>query len=52
MRYCKECGHHIEFEHGELIGYCPICDKKFIVYILCQHTQGIQESSNLKRCMC
>jgi hypothetical protein len=27
-RYCKECGHHIEFKYGEEFGYCPICDKK------------------------
>ena len=27
-KYCKECGHHIEFQYGEEFGYCPICDKK------------------------
>ena len=27
-RYCKECGHRIEFQYGENTGYCPICDKK------------------------
>lgn len=27
-RYCKECEHHIEFQHGEAKGYCPICDKE------------------------
>ena len=27
-RYCKECGHQIEFEYGVEHGYCPICDKK------------------------
>lgn len=27
-RYCKECGHHIEFQYGEVKGYCPICDKE------------------------
>lgn len=26
--YCKECGHHIEFQYGESTGYCPICDKE------------------------
>ena len=28
MRYCKECGHHIEFQYGKTTGYCPICDKE------------------------
>lgn len=28
MRYCKECGHHVEFEYGVFTGYCPICDKE------------------------
>lgn len=27
-KYCKKCGHHIEFQYGEEFGYCPICDKK------------------------
>lgn len=27
-KYCKECGHHIEFKYGEMIAYCPVCDKK------------------------
>ena len=27
-RYCKECGHHIEFQYGEKTAYCPICDKE------------------------
>ncbi len=27
-RYCKECGHHIEFQYGETNAYCPICDKE------------------------
>lgn len=27
-RYCKECGHQIEFQYGEVIAYCPICDKE------------------------
>ena len=27
-RYCKECGHRIEFQYGENTGYCPICDKE------------------------
>lgn len=26
-RYCKECGHHIEFQYGEATGHCPICNK-------------------------
>ena len=26
--YCKTCGHHIEFQYGEMTGYCPICDKE------------------------
>lgn len=26
--YCKECGHHIEFEYGENTGYCPVCDNE------------------------
>ena len=41
MRYCKECGHHIEFEHGEFIGYCPICDKKVHrVHTMSAHTRN------------
>ena len=28
MRYCKNCGHHIEFEYGQFQGYCPVCDKE------------------------
>lgn len=28
MRYCKQCGHHVEFEYGVLYGYCPICNKE------------------------
>lgn len=27
-RYCKDCGHHIEFQYGEATAYCPICDKE------------------------
>lgn len=27
-RYCKECGHHIEFQYGEATAYCPVCDKQ------------------------
>ena len=27
-KYCKKCGHHVEFQYGEEFGYCPICDKK------------------------
>ena len=27
-RYCKECGHHIEFPYGEMTAYCPVCDKE------------------------
>ena len=27
-RYCKKCGHHIEFQYGEVKEYCPICDKE------------------------
>ena len=27
-RYCKECGHHVEFHHGEKTAYCPMCDKE------------------------
>ena len=27
-RYCKTCGHHINFQYGEATGYCPICDKQ------------------------
>lgn len=26
--YCKKCGHHIEFQYGEVTGYCPVCDKE------------------------
>ena len=26
--YCKECGHHIEFQCGEITAYCPVCDKE------------------------
>ena len=25
-KYCKECGHHIEFQYGEMTAYCPVCD--------------------------
>lgn len=28
IRYCKECGHHLNFQYGENKGYCPICDKE------------------------
>lgn len=28
MRYCKTCGHHVEFEYGKFHGYCPVCDKE------------------------
>jgi len=27
-RYCRSCGHHINFEYGEATAYCPICDKE------------------------
>ena len=27
-RYCKACGHHINFEYGIETGYCPLCDKE------------------------
>lgn len=27
-RYCKECGHHIEFQYEATTAYCPICDKE------------------------
>lgn len=27
-KYCKECGHHIEFQYGEMTAYCPVCDKE------------------------
>lgn len=27
-RYCKNCGHHIEFQYGEATGYCPVCDRE------------------------
>ena len=27
-KYCKACGHHVEFQYGADIGYCPVCDKK------------------------
>ena len=27
-RYCKECGHHINFQYGEHTGFCPLCDKE------------------------
>lgn len=27
-RYCRNCGHHINFQHGEEFGYCPICNKE------------------------
>lgn len=27
-RYCRTCGHHIEFTYGEETGYCPVCDKE------------------------
>ena len=26
-RYCKTCGHHIEFQYGEATAYCPVCNK-------------------------
>ena len=25
-RYCKKCGHHIEFGYGITQAYCPLCD--------------------------
>lgn len=39
VRYCKECGHHLNFEYGENKGYCPICDKE-VTYkdTIAQHT--------------
>ena len=27
-RYCKECGHKVEFQYGETTAYCPVCDKE------------------------
>lgn len=27
-RYCRTCGHHINFQYGEMTAYCPICDKE------------------------
>lgn len=27
-RYCKRCGHKIEFQYGEMKGYCPVCDEE------------------------
>lgn len=27
-RYCKKCGHAVDFQYGEESGHCPICDKK------------------------
>lgn len=39
IRYCKECGHHLNFQYGENKGYCPICDKE-VTYkdTIAQHT--------------
>lgn len=31
IRYCRECGHHIEFQYGTRTAYCPICDKEIDV---------------------
>ena len=28
MRYCKHCGHHLNFNYGEEPAYCPLCDKQ------------------------
>ena len=25
--YCKNCGHHVEFQYGEATAWCPICNK-------------------------
>ena len=27
-RYCRECGHHVEFQYAVDAAYCPICNKK------------------------
>ena len=27
-RYCKECGNHVNFQYGEIITYCPGCNKE------------------------
>lgn len=27
-KYCRICGHHINFQYGEMTGYCPICDRE------------------------
>lgn len=27
-KYHKECGHHIEFQYGEMTAYCPVCNKE------------------------
>ena len=27
-KYHKECGHHIEFQYGQMTGYCPVCNKE------------------------
>lgn len=26
-RYCRSCGHHINFTYGEETSVCPLCDK-------------------------
>lgn len=27
-RYCKECGHRVEFQYEVTTAYCPLCDKE------------------------
>lgn len=28
--YCPKCGHHVNIQSGEAVGYCPICDEEVI----------------------
>ena len=28
VRYCRNCGHHLNVEYGEESIYCPLCDKE------------------------
>ena len=27
-RYCRSCGHHVNFTYGDKTGFCPVCDKE------------------------
>lgn len=53
IRYCKECGHHLNFPYGENKGYCPICDKEVTDKdTIAQHTLMDGDENATDRCGC